>query len=143
MVALLLICGASKGWTEEKYYVQLIKATNEPKPPAKGAKQIGTNLGERLSALRWKYYWEVQRREATVIDTKSQKVQLDGERAVELAPKADGKIEVRLYRDGAVARKSSHRVHDHMMAIFGGDERENAWFVVVRREEPQYQMAKD
>ena len=143
LVALMVICGAWKGWADDKYYVQLIKATNEPKAPAKGAKQIGTNLGERLSPLRWKYYWEVQRRETILADAKSQKVQLIGDRAVELAPLAEGKIEVRLYRGKDIARKSSHRVHDRMMAIFGGDEGEKAWFVVVRREEPQYEIAKD
>ena len=143
VVALILVCGVWKGWADDKYYVQLIKATNEPKAPARGAKQIGNNLGERLSPLRWKYYWEVQRREMTVADAKPQKVQLSGERAVELAPVGDGKIEVRLYRGKELARKSSHRIHDHMMAIFGGDEGEKAWFVVVRREEPQYQIAKD
>ena len=84
LVALMVICGAWKGWADDKYYVQLIKATNEPKAPAKGAKQIGTNLGERLSPLRWKYYWEVQRRETILADAKSQKVQLIGDRAVDL-----------------------------------------------------------
>ena len=143
LIALMLICGAWKGWADDKYYVQLIKATNEPKAPAKGAKQIGANLGERLSPLRWKYYWEVQRRETILSDAKSQKVQLNGDRAIEIAPLGDGKVEVRLYLGKDLARKSYHRVHDHMMAIFGGDEGEKAWFVVVRREEPQYEIAKD
>ena len=87
LIALMLICGAWKGWADDKYYVQLIKATNEPKAPAKGAKQIGANLGERLSPLRWKYYWEVQRRETILSDAKSQKVQLNGDRAIEIAPR--------------------------------------------------------
>jgi hypothetical protein len=143
LVALLLICGVWKGWADDKYYVQLIKATNEPKPPAKGAKQIGNNLGERLSPLRWKYYWEVQRRETSLAPTGAKKVQLNGDRAVEIAPLENGRVEVRLYRGKDLARKSCHRVHDRMMAIFGGDEGEVAWFVVVRREEPQYEVARD
>ncbi len=144
LIALLCVAGALTGWTDDKYYVQVIKATNEPQPPVKGAKAIGSHLGERLSPLRWKYYWEVQRRETILPEAKTAKVHLNGDRTIEIAPLEKGKVEVRLYRGKELARKSCHRVHDHMMAIFGGDEEKNkAWFVVVRREEPQYEVAKD
>ena len=144
LVAVMLMCAAWRGWADDKYYVQLIKATNDPKPPIKGAKAVGTNLGERLSPLRWKYYWEVQRLETSLAHAEKKRVQLNGERAVEIVPVESGKVEVRLYRGKDVARKSCHKVHNRMMAIFGGDEEQNkAWFVVVRREEPQYEIAKD
>jgi hypothetical protein len=141
-VALMLVCGLCKGWADDKYYVQLIKATNQPEPPRKGAKPIGANLGDKLSPLRWKHYWEVERRDTTVETGKLRKVELSGERAVELAPAVEGKVEVRLYRDKKLVRKSCHKANDRMMAIFGGDEGEKAWFVVVRREEPRYEVAK-
>jgi len=144
LVALIVVCGALTGWADDRYYVQVIKATNEPQPPVKGAKAVGSHLGDRLSPLRWKYYWEVQRRETTLPEAKSARVQLNGDRAIEIAALEKGKVEVRLYRGKELARKSCHKVHDRMMAIFGGDEEQNkAWFVVVRREEPQYEMAKD
>ena len=142
LIALLLLCGMWNGWADDRYYIQLIKATNEADPPNKGAKPIGTKLGEQLSPLRWKHYWEIQRRDATVPSGKSKKVELAGERAIEVVPAANGKVEVRLYRGKNLARKSCHKAHDRMMAIFGGDEGERAWFVVVRREEPQYEVAK-
>jgi hypothetical protein len=140
LVALLLLCGIC--WADDKYYVQLIKATNDSDPPKKGAKPVGSKLGHKLSPLRWKHYWEVERRETTVTSGKSSKVGLSEERAVEVVPAAEGKIEVRLYRGKQLARKSCHKVNDRLMVIFGGDEGEKAWFVVVRREEPLYEVAK-
>ena len=142
LTLLLLVAGIWNGWADDRYYVQLIKATNEADPPNKGAKPIGAKLGEQLSPLRWKYYWEIERRDATVPSDKAKKIPLTGERTVEVLPAANGKVEVRLYRGKEIARKSCHKAHDRMMAIFGGDEGERAWFVVVRREEPQYEVAK-
>ena len=142
LVAVMLLCGTSGTWADDKYYVQVIKATNESDPPRKGAKLIGAKLGEQLSPLRWKHYWEIERRDATVPAGKSKKVQLSRERTVEVMPAANGKVEVRLYRGKNLARKSCHKVNDRMMAIFGGDEGRRAWFIVVRRQEPQYEVAK-
>jgi hypothetical protein len=142
LIALMLFAVLSKGWADDNYYIQLIKATNESEPPQKGAKAVGSKVGEKLSPLRWKHYWETERRDITIKDQKPAKIQLTGDRSVEVVPAADGKIEVRLYRGKQLARKSCHKSHDRMMAIFGGDEGEKAWFVVVRREEPQYEVAK-
>jgi hypothetical protein len=137
-----MICGVCHGAADDKYFVQVIKATNHSDPPSKGAKPIGAKVGEQLSPLRWKHYWEVERRDATVPPGKGKKIELGSERAVEVLPAANGKIEVRLYRGKELARKSCHKANDRMMAIFGGDEGDRAWFVVVRREEPQYEVAK-
>ena len=142
LIAVLLLCGSWAVSADDKYYVQLIKATNESAPPRKGAKPIGAKLGEQLSPLRWKHYWEIERREATVRPGESKKVELSRERSIEVVPGTNGKVEVRLYRGKNLARKSCHKVNDRMMAIFGGDEGERAWFVVVRRQEPQYEIAK-
>jgi len=139
---LILMIAICRGWSDDKYYIQFIKATNHPEPPAKGARAVGSRIGEQLSPLRWKYYWELERRDTMVPTGKSKKIALSGERAVEVVPADDGRVEVRLYRGKTVARKSCHKPHDRMMAIFGGDEGEHAWFVVVRREEPQYEVAK-
>ena len=142
LIVAVLVCGMWPGWADDKYYVQLIKATNQADPPAKGAKAVGTKLGEKLSPLRWKHYWEVERRDTSVPNGKTRKVELSGERAIEIAPNAEGKVEVRLYRGKQIARKSCHKANDRMMAIFGGDEGQRAWFIVVRRQEPTYELAR-
>jgi hypothetical protein len=142
VATLILVCGMCCGWAQEKYYVQLIKATNKPHPPTKNARAVGAKIGDQLSPLRWKHYWEIERRDATISAGKAKKIDLTGERAVEVIPAKNGKVEVRLYRGKEVARKSCHKAGERMMAIFGGDEGERAWFVVVRREEPQYEVAK-
>lgn len=142
---LLLFVGVGEGAavSNETYYIQLIKATNTTNPPSSAAKVIGSNLGKRLShVFRWKCYWEIRRVELTLDNGKANKVQLTRKRAVALAPMPDGKIQIRLFRGKAIVRKSCHRVHDRMMAIFGGDEGKGAWFVVVRREEPRYDIAR-
>lgn len=146
LAVLLLLLGVwgSSAAAGDKFYIQSIKATNEADPPSKSARAIGARLGEKLSPVfRWKHYWELERREITVAEGELKKLKLSSGRTVELGPIVDGKLQVRLYRGKELVRKTCHRVHDKMMAILGGDdEKHSAWFVVIRREEPQYEIAQ-
>jgi hypothetical protein len=94
--------------------------------------------------FRWKSYWEMKCLEVVVKTNEVKRVQLSQKRELEVEPRSEGKMELRLFRERTLARKSSHKIHDKMMAILGGDEGKDkdAWFVVVRREPPQYQLAK-
>ena len=147
LAVMLLIAGIweSSAAASDKFYIQSIKATNVSDPPAKGAKPIGPKLSDKLSPVfRWKHYWELERQEVSVREGELKKLKLPAGLWVELGPIDKDRIEIRLYRGKDLVRKSCHRVHDKMMAILGGDEKEKdgAWFVVVRREEPQYEIAR-
>lgn len=143
IMLLLLPAGALQVVAGEKFYIQSIKASDDAAPPGKDAKRIGPKLAQKLSPVfRWKYYWELERHEITLSVDEAKKVKLGSTLRLKLGPIVKGKVEIRLYRGKDLVRKSSHTVHDKMTAVLGGDdEKHSAWFIVVRREAPQYEIA--
>ena len=141
-LALLIACSAVIGSNAEKssttLYVQLVRATNEEKPKEADWKPIGPKLSKRISPVfRWKNYWEVARHTLTVETGKVTRVRLNAEQELEIDRIADDRLEIRLYRNGKLARKSLESAQQKM-SIMGGHAGDNeAWFVVVRREKPQ------
>lgn len=123
---------------QHKYYVQFVQGTNAERPPGPRARRIGPRLSEKLSPVfRWKYYWELDRQEITPQAHRVKTIQLNASRSLEIEPVAENQIELRLYHDKTLVRKSRHQSDKKMMAIMGGElGADSAWFVVVRGEEP-------
>jgi hypothetical protein len=101
-------------------------------------KPVGPKLQKRLSPVfRWEHYWEVNRVMVNVDPAKPKRLQLSKDREVEIVPRGEREIEIRVYRDGQMIRKS-RQAADVKMTIIGGDrEKDEAWFVVVRRDAPR------
>jgi hypothetical protein len=101
-------------------------------------KPVGPKLQKRLSPVfRWDHYWEVNRLMVNVEPTKTKRLHLSKDREVEIVPRGEREIEIRVYRDGQMIRKS-RQAADVKMSIMGGDrEKDEAWFVVVRRDAPR------
>ena len=129
----------SSGWAEEAsattYYIQLVRATNE-KTPVQNCKAIGPKLRKKLSPVfQWSHYWEMSRKEASLATGKITKLLLMPDQNLEIELIGDKSMELRLYRNGVLARKT--RYDRNGMAIMGGDSANHeAWFVVVRSEKP-------
>lgn len=145
LAVMLLLVGLWEGSAAagEKLYIQSVIANNDSESPAKGARPIGPRLAEKLSPVfRWKYYWELELREIA-IPKELQKLKLPSGLWVEVGPIVKGEIEIRLYRGKDLVRKVRYRIQEDEMIIIGGDgEKRSAWFVVVRREKPQYEIAR-
>ena len=120
-------------------YVQFIRGTNEPKPKQPNWKLIGPKLSKRLSPVfKWQNYWEVSQQAVAVQPAKVAMVPLDESRRLELELLNANEIEMRVYQNHNLTRKTRQRVHsDHMEIIGGSRERETCWFVVVRHDKPQ------
>jgi hypothetical protein len=135
----ILILPVSASAEPKKYYVQFVEGTNEERPPSARAKRVGPRLSQRLSPVfRWKYYWELDRQEVTTERDRVRTVQLNASRSLEIEPMARNQIELRLYREGTLVRRSRHQSDERMMAMGGEQGVDNAWFVVVRSEEPLF-----
>ncbi len=123
--------------TKVTYYVQLVRGTDQAKPPTPESKPIGPRLSNRLRPVfRWEHYWEISRHEVRVAPGSAVKVRCNPERAVEVALSAEGNRKVTAFcRGKAVA--SLTRPAGAEMTILGGDrEGKTGWFIVVRRDKP-------
>jgi hypothetical protein len=119
------------------FYVQLLRGTNEEKSEDIKIKEVGPKLRKKLSPVfRWKNYWEVSRTAVTVGKGKTGRVQLPNSHALEIELLNPAESEVRLYLNGALRRKSRQPIHNRT-TIMGGDNNDDCWFVVVRRDPPQ------
>src|SRR5256885_17267121 len=65
------------------FYVQLLRGNNDDAPPQPGSRPVGLKVARHLqSALNWKNYWELNRRQVTVCSGKAKRVCLSKEREV-------------------------------------------------------------
>jgi hypothetical protein len=138
VVAIFGVCGgvgkaATNGIT---YFVQLIVATNGEKPPEAKAK-IGPKLQKDLSPVfQWANYWELSRKRVETQIGKRSRIRLNEGREVEFEQVSQEQLVVRLFRDGQLIRKMKGLV-PKCRVVMGGDRTgEDAWFVVIRRDEP-------
>jgi hypothetical protein len=139
LVAMVLgICGgaaraATNGVT---YFVQLIVATNGEKPPDAKAK-VGPKLQKDLSPVfQWANYWELSRKKVETSIGKRSRIRLGEGRELELEHVSGGRLVVRLFRDGKLIRKMKGLVPKCRVIMGGDGTGEEAWFVVIRRDEP-------
>ncbi len=138
LIALFSLSGAViAGDDPVTFYVQLLRGTNEEKTEDIKVKEVGPKLRKKLSPVfRWKNYWEVSRTAVTVGKGKTGRVQLPNAHALEIELLNPAESEVRLYLNGSLRRKSRQLIHNRM-TIMGGDNNDDCWFVVVRRDPPQ------
>lgn len=124
-------------------YVQLIRGTNKEKPPQADWKPIGAKLSEQLTPVfRWPHYYEVKRQTATIYPKKTSRLALTDDRALEIELLDAGQSELRLYRKDKLVRRS-RQPFDSKLAIMGGDgEKDQSWFIVVRKDKPRDELAK-
>jgi hypothetical protein len=118
------------------YYIQTIVGTNRAEK-GDGWKKVGPQLQRELSPVfQWKHYWQVNSQQIEASKGKVSRVQLTKMRELEVAIRPDDQLEIRLYRDGKVVRKLKDVV-SHRHLVMGGDSnKDEAWFVVVRRDKP-------
>src|SRR5688572_17875463 len=118
------------------YYIQTIFGTNRAEK-GDGWKKVGPQLQRELSPVfQWKHYWQVNSQKIEASKRQVSRVQLTKVRELEVRIREDDQLELRLFRDGKVVRKLKDVV-SHRHLIMGGDSnKDEAWFVVVRRDKP-------
>ncbi len=119
------------------FFAQLIRGTDHDTTEEPTWKPVGEGLSGKLqSVFRWKKYWEVSREKVTVKGGKATRARLSKEREIEIELTDPETIEIRLFRNGVLTRKT-RAGKDSGTRILGGDKGgEESWFVVIRKEAP-------
>jgi hypothetical protein len=118
-------------------YVQVIRGTDQDKPPGAGYREIGPKLSAKLSPVfRWKHYWETERKKVLVDPAKVTRVTLAHQRTLEIERLKSGDIEVRLFRRSGLVTKARQSANGRMAILGGEDSSKDSFFVVVRSDEP-------
>ncbi len=129
--------GARAAVTDVTYYLQLVRGSDDPAPPAPGAKRLGAKLDSRLQAVfRWKHYWELKRDSVTVKLGQKVRRRLSEEREVELTLVSERELDVRLYRKGQQTCLGRQAAKAEFFVLGGDKETNQSWFIVVRRDKP-------
>jgi hypothetical protein len=120
-----------------KYFVQVVRGTDDKTPPETGAKLIGAKLQKQLQPMfRWPHYWEVQQKPITVEEGKTARTDLKSGHVLEIDLREQEKRTVRLFRGGKVVRTQvCSRGQEFMIqGTEPGDGK--VWFFVVRTDPP-------
>ncbi len=120
-----------------KYYVQLVHGTDSEQPPQPGSRPIGAKLASTLAGpLKWKHYWEVCQKQASVIVGGTMTVRLSNGREVQIDLTKPGKRAVTAFQSGKVVDRTIVPEGEALSVIGGDRDQKSAWFIVVRRDKP-------
>jgi len=117
-------------------YVQFIWGTDRD-CPTKNCREIGPRLSHKLSPVfRWKHFWELDRKKLVLTPQKLTRVELQGDRKLEVLLVKPGELEVRLYRRSGLITKTRHTYTGQMFILGGEEDTRESFFVVVRPDDP-------
>jgi hypothetical protein len=136
-VAFILNGSPSAEHQSNTFYVQLVRGNNDDSPPEPGSRPVGIKVARHLrSAMNWKNYWELDRRQVAVCCGKTMRVCLSKEREVEIDLSNRKCRKVTAFENGKVVQRISRPLGEGMTLIGGERDQESAWFIVVRRDKP-------
>jgi hypothetical protein len=118
------------------FYLQLIRGTEDDKPPTSEAKLAGPEVSRRLQMFKWKNYWEMARRTVVLQEGGKTRQKMSAQREVEIELNAPHDVTFCIYADGKLTRRRKQPL-DTPFYIAGGDkDATQSWFIVVRRDKP-------
>lgn len=133
---LVLALGAPAGEKPHTYYVQLIRCSDQDKPPEPGSRRVGQKLAEKFQCLRCKNYWEISEAKIDVLPAKTARAHLKNGREVEIDLTLPGKRRVATFHNGRLIDRTVEPVGESMTLIGGDRDQTSHWFIVVRRDKP-------
>jgi hypothetical protein len=117
-------------------YVQFILGTDKACPQA-SCREVGPKLSRKLSPVfRWKHFWEIDRKKLVVQPKKTTRIELAGDRKIEIVLTRADEAEVRLYRRSGLITKTRHTFGGRMSILGGEEDTHDSFFIVVRSDEP-------
>ena len=128
--------------TELKIQAQLAWGTDDSKPPGKELKELDPKLREKFRHLRWKNYFVVETKTASLAGKPPQRLKLSEKCSVEVREAADANLEIRILgvkTDGQPAVIKTEycpiaKLKAGHIVAFAGDTKEkwdDAWLVIV------------
>lgn len=131
------------GDSANTFYLQLVRGTDSAQPPQPNCRPIGPRLAKTFKPVfNWKYYWELNLREATVRSGDKVRLPLSNEREVEIDLRQPKERRITVYQDRKVTDRSISPIGNHLTLIGGSRQGNEAWFIVVRHDNPHLQHTK-
>lgn len=136
MLALLVAATALAG--DAKFEAQLIWGTNDAKSPDPKHKPVEADVQKKLAdlPLKWKHYFEVNRKTLEVSRGESAKVVLSEKCTLEVKELGNKKVEVSLVGKGEpVLKRTQPLPKDEILVLGGNAPNSTAWLVTLKRVE--------
>jgi hypothetical protein len=135
LVGLLMTGGLSAA--DIKVEAVLVWGTNDEKPKDANLKALDKATAEKLSKVfKWKNYFEVNRKKATIPSRSSSKIAVSKECEVEITEMEGPKVAYRLIGKGNPVNKTvAALTKGESIVIAGEGVNETAWFVVITETE--------
>jgi hypothetical protein len=129
-----LAAGAEK--SSVTFYLQLIRGTDDDKPPAPEARPVGPQISRRLQMFKWKNYWEITRKAVVLEAGAKTRQRMSPQREVQIELSAQREMTVCIYADGKLTRRRKQSLDTPFFIAGGDNDATQAWFIVVRRDKP-------
>lgn len=119
------------------FYLQLVRGTDNDRPPAAGARRLGPKLSGSLhSVFKWAHYWEINQQAIAVAPGARKQVVLSKERSVEIDLRQANKQRTTAFSNNKSVSSITQPASETMTIIGADRDTKSAWFVVVRRDKP-------
>jgi len=139
----ILASNAFGGDSADTFYLQLVRGTDTSQPPQRDCRPVGPRLAKTFEPVfRWRYYWEINLRKTVVHSGQKVRSPLSSEREVEIDLRQPKERRITAYLQGKVTDRTILAAGSDM-TIIGGNRRPNeAWFIVVRHDNPRLLVEK-
>ncbi len=127
---------ASAGGDSMQIQAILVWATNEETPNDKKLKEVDPELAKRFrhTPYKWKYYFEVERKEIGLTEKASSRLPMSEHCALEIRNLGDERVEVKLIGEGKPVSRHLEYLPKGQTVVLGGDAKnDTAWFIVLRQ----------
>lgn len=119
------------------YYVQLIRCSDQDRPPEPGCKRVGPKLAERFQCVfRCKSFWEINQQKVELAPNHIGRARLGNGREVQIDLTVPGKRRVSTFHNGRLIDRTVEPLGESMTLIGGDRDQTSHWFIVVRRDKP-------
>jgi hypothetical protein len=137
LAGLILATAAGAADKPLTYYVQLVRCSDQDRPPEPGSKRVGPKLAERFQCVfGCKSYWEISQEKLEVLPGRSVRAHLRNGRDVVIDLTQPGKRRVSTFHKGRLIDRTIEPSGEHMTLIGGDRDQTSHWFIVVRRDKP-------
>lgn len=134
-----LFWNAAAGEKGQSFQATLVWGTNDPQPANSNLKPVPPVVARKLSKLpfKWKYYYAVECKEFSMEKGDHRNVRMSPECEIDVKAIDDQTVELALRGKGKPVGKVRQKLcGDHLLVTGGDAENFTAWFVVLRRLDP-------
>jgi hypothetical protein len=114
----------------------LVWGTDGAKPPDRDLKDLEPGLAKKLDKMhfKWKNYFEVSRKTATVAAQATKQISMSERCSLEIKNLGGDRIETKHFGQGKqVLRRVDSLPQGETVILAGDDKNDNAWLIILRQ----------